>query len=115
MARRRKSETRDAFNARMAEYQRARRAERLWEGRVFLGEHCVRCRVHMDDTVLEFDHIDPSTKKFNLARQASHVSEDRWWDEVLKCQLLCFDCHMEKCYEDGTRGTEGRYPNDMRT
>jgi hypothetical protein len=61
-----------------------------------LGGRCVRCGAIED---LEFDHIDPTTKRFAVGSSMS-----RAWDvlveEALKCQLLCRSCHREKAVED---------------
>ena len=57
-----------------------------------LGGACVRCGAVEQ---LEFDHIDPATKSFNLS-----IGWSRSWDTIVaelgKCQLLCHDCHKAK-------------------
>jgi len=59
-----------------------------------LGGKCVVCgKEDADD--LEFDHIDPATKSFNIASNWSRS----WGDlqkELAKCQLLCTKCHDDK-------------------
>jgi hypothetical protein len=35
--------------------------------------------------------------------RASSRSEDFFWNEVSKCQLLCHPCHLEKTAEDFRR------------
>ena len=46
---------------------------------------------------LEIDHIDPSLKECNPAKSfGSKTISKRIWDEIDKCQLLCYDCHREK-------------------
>jgi hypothetical protein len=61
-----------------------------------LGGKCVRCG-STDD--LEFDHIDPETKRFAVGSDMSKA-----WDvlveEALKTQLLCRPCHVDKGSED---------------
>ena len=47
------------------------------------------------DGPLEFDHIDPSTKLFNIS-SGRCVSYDRLVAEVKKCQLLCVKHHKDK-------------------
>lgn len=57
-----------------------------------LGGICVRCGTSEN---LEFDHIDPSTKLFNITK-AYQYSWQKFIDELAKCQLLCTDCHKKK-------------------
>jgi 5-methylcytosine-specific restriction endonuclease McrA len=71
--------------------------KRRWERRRLaavdkLGGKCVNCG---DRDELEFDHIDPATKLYSIAR-ASSFSQSRFDAEVAKCQLLCRECHQEK-------------------
>ena len=77
-------------------YIKARRQWRREQLVAMLGSACVRCGATED---LEFDHIDPATKRFAVGSSMS-----RAWDELveeaLKCQLLCRSCHREKAVED---------------
>ena len=60
----------------------------------YLGEECRYCG--KDDT-LEFDHIDKSTKEYEISVGiAQHIAWDKLVIELDKCQLLCHDCHKEK-------------------
>jgi hypothetical protein len=61
---------------------------------------CSRCGIN-DIRVLEFDHVDPSTKSFSIAR-AMHdiVSWDKLIAEIQKCQILCANCHKIKTAEE---------------
>jgi hypothetical protein len=61
-----------------------------------LGGKCVECG---RTETLEFDHIDPSTKSFNIASGYSKPKEVLL-AEVAKCQLLCNKCHIEKSKKD---------------
>lgn len=54
--------------------------------------------------VIDFHHIDPSEKKFNLNSSASH-SRTKVEQEVSKCICLCRNCHQEFHY------LYGRTPN----
>ena len=74
-----------------------------------LGGKCIKCNSIIN---LEFHHIDPSTKLFNVL-QNLHFSLSRLIDEAKKCQLLCFDCHNTKHrkkvkVDDLDRTTDGR-------
>ena len=62
----------------------------------YLGSRCVNCN---STDILEFDHIDPSTKKFCIATRYD-FSRNRLKVELDKCQLLCNSCHWLKTRED---------------
>ena len=71
--------------------------KRRWEKRRkaairYLGGGCAKCGLRRG---LEFDHINPATKKFTIAKGSSY-SEVRFWNEVDKCQLLCKYHHTIK-------------------
>lgn len=60
---------------------------------------CVKCGI-TDVRVLEFDHVDPATKSFSIARGiASTLSWENILAEIAKCQLLCANCHKIKTAE----------------
>lgn len=55
-----------------------------------LGGKCVQCG-STDD--LEIDHIDRTTKSFDISRENSIPKAAQ---ELTKCQLLCKICHKKK-------------------
>ena len=75
----------------MKEYMLTRYRERRNKAIEKLGG---RCKCGVTDG-LQFDHIDPATKHFTIAKLSS-VNEDDFWKEIDKCQLLCDSCHQEK-------------------
>jgi 5-methylcytosine-specific restriction endonuclease McrA len=79
-----------------AEWTIARHRRRLAEARAELGGRCVECGTTED---LEFDHIDPSTKRFKLS-QGGGYCQAVWDAEVAKCQLLCAPHHHDKTKRD---------------
>ena len=83
---------RDNYNEYMNEYMKTRWQQRRKAAIEFLGGKCVVC-----DTTenLQFDHIVPATKDGTVARMSS-LSEEVFWREIDKCQLLCKDCHEAK-------------------
>lgn len=89
----------------MNSYMKQRYARRRDDAIVSLGGVCVICG---SDSDLEFDHIDPDTKDFTIAR-ASSFSEERWQNELSKCQLLCHTCHVSKHREDIPCGSAKKY------
>jgi len=64
------------------------------------GGKCSRCPVS-DFRVLDFDHINPKTKRFNLCIGSMHRPWAELVTEARKCQLLCANCHRIKTIENG--------------
>jgi len=60
-----------------------------------LGGKCVICGYSRDIHALDFHHIDESTKKFGLSDRGMTRSWEKTKNEVLKCVLLCANCHRE--------------------
>jgi hypothetical protein len=59
-----------------------------------LGGACEVCGYRKYIRALTFHHLDPSTKRFNIA--PSHTrSWDELYREVARCVLLCSNCHRE--------------------
>lgn len=44
--------------------------------------------------ILEFDHIDPATKLYNVS-DMSHKSWDAIHEEIAKCRVICKRCHVK--------------------
>lgn len=59
----------------------------------YLGGKCVCCGYNACQKALQFHHIDPSQKDFNISRL------ERSWEsikpEIDKCALVCSNCHFE--------------------
>jgi transcription elongation factor Elf1 len=81
-AARRKARVRDELRAKLAEYLRSHAC-------VDCGESDIRC--------LEFDHVDPKTKR----QAVSFMVLEVWaWgqieEEIKKCVVRCANCHRRK-------------------
>jgi 5-methylcytosine-specific restriction endonuclease McrA len=76
----------------IARYNLARYNKRKAEAIEILGGVCVVCGSTED---LQFDHLNPSTKKFSLGKLWSS-SQEVFLEELSKCQLLCFTDHQIK-------------------
>jgi hypothetical protein len=51
--------------------------------------------------VLQFDHIDPKTKKEEISKMVKRNAPiEEIKQEMRKCQILCFNCHVKKSLED---------------
>jgi hypothetical protein len=66
----------------------------LWD---YLTEHpCVVCNEN-DPIVLDFDHINPANKEFNIAETMKlQIGMVRLKKELAKCQVLCANCHRRR-------------------
>lgn len=63
----------------------------------YLSDKCCAMCGHKDIRVLEFDHIDPKTKKNTISNLL--YMEMKWEtaaEEMKKCQILCSNCHSIK-------------------
>lgn len=83
---------------RKAELELARYYARRAEAVKILGGACVTCG-SMER--LEFDHINPITKLYNISEIWSY-SWEIVQTELQKCQLLCHDCHKAKTLKEMT-------------
>jgi hypothetical protein len=95
------------------EYRRNRYAARIAMATSLLGGKCMRCG-STDD--LEFDHVDPGTKLFEISAEIANLKFSTILDELSKCQLLCKPCHVLKTLDDkgqaparNTHGTVSSY------
>lgn len=69
----------------------------------FLGGSCVNCG---STEFLEFDHIDPNDKSFDIKTNVT-LSNSEVSEELKKCQLLCNTCHQQKTAKENTGFTHG--------
>lgn len=105
--------TKAEYNAHMRKYMARRYAERRILILERLGGVCTRCGAEDD---LEIDHIDASSKSFNIGARLAGIAKTKLEAELKKCQLLCKPCHQEKSIYDrghkpakGTHGTLSSY------
>lgn len=61
----------------------------------FLGGECALCGYNKCPAALEFHHLDPSQKEFNIGQSGATRSWQLVQQELLKCILLCANCHRE--------------------
>lgn len=59
------------------------------------GGKCVLCGYSRCYRALEFHHLDPKTKEFQLAHRGRTRSIAKLRAEASKCVLLCSNCHAE--------------------
>jgi hypothetical protein len=76
--------------------QQVRALERKKELINTMGGSCSKCGYHKSIAALEFHHLNPTEKEFNLdARSLSNRKWERVIAEAKKCILLCANCHRE--------------------
>lgn len=68
-----------------------------------LGGVCLDCKMSYPPECLDFDHIEPSKKSYNVS-QKLHLSLDTLTEEALKCELRCSNCHRTKTSREGQWG-----------
>lgn len=57
------------------------------------GGCCRLCGFDEHPAALQFHHLDPATKQFNLGERGLTRSINRMREEARKCVLLCANCH----------------------
>lgn len=67
--------------------------ERRWQEAInLLGGRCQRCDGVFPSCVYDLHHIDPTQKEFTIGENML-VGEEKFKTEVMKCLLLCANCH----------------------
>ena len=66
---------------------------------------CQLCGYNEHPVALEFDHIDPSTKKFSIGSQLMSMSWKAIYEEIAKCQVLCANCHQIRTHDNNHYAT----------
>ena len=59
------------------------------------GGKCNLCGYDKCISALEFHHLDPNTKEFNVTGSKTTRSFDAMLSEIRKCILVCANCHRE--------------------
>ena len=90
----------------MSEYRRNYHYRKNLKEKQFIFNYlskksCVVCQT-TDVMVLEFDHIQPSKKSFEISRALmnSKTTIAQLKKEIAKCQVLCSNCHKRKTLKE---------------
>ena len=60
------------------------------------GGRCARCGYRKNYAALNWHHMEPALKSFELdLRAMSNRSDEALRKEAVKCELLCSNCHAE--------------------
>jgi len=65
---------------------------------LYKGGKCEKCGYDKSLNALQFHHINPEIKDFDLSVQynGGHLDMELLYKEVDKCKLLCSNCHAEE-------------------
>ena len=94
-------EYRDEHSEERKVYFKKRYYDTLSECIEKLGGECVKCGA---TERLEFDHINPKDKLFEITKGFLMGDREKFQEELDKCQLLCYDCHLEKTKQSYLNG-----------
>lgn len=61
----------------------------------YKGGKCQQCGYNRCIDALEFHHIDPAQKDFNISAKGYTRSWEKVKIELDKCMILCANCHRE--------------------
>ena len=61
----------------------------------YKGGSCVICGYNNYMGALEFHHLNPKEKDFNLAHMKKYTFDEKIKNELDKCVLVCSNCHRE--------------------
>lgn len=59
----------------------------------YLGGRCKRCGFNEDIRMLNFHHLDPCDKKYDITKYL-YKGLEFIKSELNKCVLLCYNCHL---------------------
>lgn len=80
------------------------RAERLpWVSAIKLERGCIDCGYREHPAALQFDHRDPKTKRFSIAKGLTR-SKRAILAEIAKCEVRCANCHAIRSINEGHLG-----------
>lgn len=96
--------------------QRERALTRKIELVNYKGGKCEKCGYSQNLSALDFHHLHPEDKSFQLdSRHLSNTNIDRLKEEVDKCVLLCANCHRETHYPEYDSDNLQNLLNEVKT
>jgi hypothetical protein len=86
-----------SVNCRVTAYQRRKR-KALAD--IKLNAGCCVCGYNKCHAALQFDHINPLEKSFNIGENTGSKPLDVLIAETEKCRVICANCHAEHTFEN---------------
>ena len=76
---------------------------RYWRNHAKLLEQlrdvpCADCANRFPSYVMQFDHRDPSNKKYTVTRMIGRAGRAKILEEAMKCDIVCANCHRARTY-----------------
>ena len=63
------------------------------------GKPCMDCGDKFHPFIMDFDHIDPKNKTLDISHMVHYiVSPEKLREEILKCELVCSNCHRMRTF-----------------
>lgn len=59
---------------------------------------CVDCGSYYPHWIMQYDHLDPSTKEDHVSKLVSSGTIKRIDEEISKCDLVCGNCHLHRTW-----------------
>jgi|ERR1051326_1265154 hypothetical protein len=59
---------------------------------------CVDCFTWFNPWIMEFDHLPQFDKTINISKAIYKHGFDYLINEIMKCDLVCANCHRERTY-----------------
>ena len=89
------------MNANNYENQKLRGLKRKYEAVLARGGQCEICGYNHNIAALDFHHLNPSEKEFQLdTRHFANNTLNKLENELNKCILVCANCHREIHYNN---------------
>lgn len=67
---------------------------------------CVDCKKSFDYWILQFDHLEGFEKKFEFHNIHTLGTLKKIKEEILKCEIVCANCHFDITYKRANRSYE---------
>jgi hypothetical protein len=83
----------DKVRASHDKYKKRYHRRKHWIDKIKKSQGCAHCGYNEHACALDFDHIDPSEKKFLIPRVLSRKPLKKLFPEIRKCRILCANCH----------------------
>lgn len=68
------------------------------------GGKCVDCGYVGPPFMYDFDHRNPEEKAFGIAEKGMTYAFARQYEETLKCDLVCANCHRMRTHKQRCGG-----------